>query len=70
MVFFWNKHKMKWRQAGLGKPGMMLLLATVPVVGLALAGLGLARAVRQFRPDLIHLHTEIPEASWAMTAYS
>ena len=34
--------------------------------GMALAGLGLTRAVRQFRPDLIHLHTEIPEASWAM----
>ena len=34
--------------------------------GMALAGLGLARAVREFRPDIIHLHTEIPEASWAM----
>jgi glycosyltransferase involved in cell wall biosynthesis len=33
--------------------------------GLLLAGLALLRAVRRFRPDVIHLHTEIPEASYA-----
>ncbi len=33
--------------------------------GLLLAGLSAARAVRQFQPDIIHLHTEIPEASYA-----
>jgi glycosyltransferase involved in cell wall biosynthesis len=36
--------------------------------GLVLAGHRLARAVRAFRPDLIHLHTEIPEAAFAVTS--
>ena len=33
--------------------------------GMISGGLGLAKAVRRFRPELIHLHTEIPEASYA-----
>lgn len=33
--------------------------------GMLPAGLRAARAVKTFRPDLIHLHTEIPEASYA-----
>jgi glycosyltransferase involved in cell wall biosynthesis len=36
--------------------------------GLPLAGLRLARAVRAFQPDIIHLHTEIPEATAALLA--
>ncbi|HTO04145.1 MAG TPA: glycosyltransferase family 4 protein [Opitutus sp.] len=34
--------------------------------GMITGGLGLARAVRRFRPEIIHLHTEIPEASYAV----
>jgi glycosyltransferase involved in cell wall biosynthesis len=34
--------------------------------GLLLAGLAASRARRHFRPDIIHLHTEIPEASHAV----
>jgi glycosyltransferase involved in cell wall biosynthesis len=33
--------------------------------GMVTGGLGLAKAVREFSPDIIHLHTEIPEASYA-----
>lgn len=33
--------------------------------GMLLAGHWFARAVKRFRPDLIHLHTEIPESSYA-----
>ena len=33
--------------------------------GILLAGLGAAAAVRRFQPDLIHVHTEIPEAAYA-----
>ncbi|HVT89954.1 MAG TPA: glycosyltransferase [Tepidisphaeraceae bacterium] len=33
--------------------------------GMVLSGLWAARAVRQSQPDLIHLHTEIPESSYA-----
>ena len=33
--------------------------------GMLLAGRGMARAVARFEPDIIHLHTEIPEASYA-----
>lgn len=33
--------------------------------GMLLAGWWGGRAVKQFRPDLIHLHTEIPESSYA-----
>ncbi|WED65247.1 glycosyltransferase [Synoicihabitans lomoniglobus] len=37
--------------------------------GMVISGFGLAKAVRQFEPDIIHLHTEIPEAAYAvMTA--
>ncbi len=36
--------------------------------GMAVAGLAMARACRAFQPDLIHLHTEIPESTYsAMT---
>jgi glycosyltransferase involved in cell wall biosynthesis len=34
--------------------------------GMMTGAFGLQRAVREFAPDLIHLHTEIPEASYAM----
>ncbi len=34
--------------------------------GLLFAGVSAGRAVRAFRPDLVHLHTEIPEASCAV----
>lgn len=34
--------------------------------GMITGGLGLAKAVRRFRPELIHLHTEIPESSYAV----
>lgn len=33
--------------------------------GMVAAGLLLGRAVRHFRPDLIHLHTEVPESACA-----
>ena len=33
--------------------------------GIFTGAIGLARALRRFRPDLLHLHTEIPEASYA-----
>ncbi|MEO6004736.1 MAG: glycosyltransferase family 4 protein [Opitutus sp.] len=33
--------------------------------GIVTGAMGLARAVRRFAPDLLHLHTEIPEASHA-----
>lgn len=33
--------------------------------GILTGAFGLNRAVRQFRPDVVHLHTEIPEASYA-----
>jgi glycosyltransferase involved in cell wall biosynthesis len=33
--------------------------------GMLLSGLWQARAVKQFKPDIIHLHTEIPESSYA-----
>jgi len=33
--------------------------------GMFLAGLRAAEAVRRFRPDIIHLHSEIPESSYA-----
>jgi glycosyltransferase involved in cell wall biosynthesis len=33
--------------------------------GMALAGWWFAKAVKQFKPDIIHLHTEIPESSYA-----
>ena len=33
--------------------------------GMVTGAIGLARAVRRFKPDLIHLHTEIPEAAYA-----
>ena len=29
--------------------------------------LALSRTVERFRPDLVHLHTEIPELTWALT---
>jgi glycosyltransferase involved in cell wall biosynthesis len=34
--------------------------------GLVLAGWRAAQAVARFQPDLVHLHTEIPEASYAV----
>lgn len=34
--------------------------------GLVLAGTSAAKALREFQPDLVHLHTEIPEASYAV----
>lgn len=36
--------------------------------GMLPAGIRLANVIKQFKPDLIHLHTEIPEASMAMAA--
>lgn len=33
--------------------------------GIFLAGIGAARAVARFQPNIIHLHTEIPEAAYA-----
>jgi glycosyltransferase involved in cell wall biosynthesis len=33
--------------------------------GMLTGAIGFARCVRRFKPDLIHLHTEIPEASYA-----
>jgi glycosyltransferase involved in cell wall biosynthesis len=33
--------------------------------GMLLAGIWGAKAVKRFRPDIIHLHTEIPESSYA-----
>jgi glycosyltransferase involved in cell wall biosynthesis len=33
--------------------------------GMALAGWWFGKAVKQFKPDIIHLHTEIPESSFA-----
>jgi glycosyltransferase involved in cell wall biosynthesis len=33
--------------------------------GLASGAFGLAQSLRRFQPDLVHLHTEIPEASFA-----
>lgn len=36
--------------------------------GMLTGAFALSRAVRAFRPDLIHLHTEIPEASYATLA--
>lgn len=33
--------------------------------GMLLAGWWFAKAVKRFRPDIIHLHTEIPESSYA-----
>jgi glycosyltransferase involved in cell wall biosynthesis len=35
--------------------------------GVALGAIGLTRSVQQFRPDILHLHTEIPEASFAFS---
>lgn len=35
--------------------------------GVALGAVGLTRVVQQFRPEIIHLHTEIPEASFAFS---
>lgn len=48
-------------------------LATGPRIpmrlgGMLTGGIGLARAVRRFQPNVIHLHTEIPEASYAVMA--
>lgn len=45
-------------------------LATGPRVPMRFGGvisgaLGFARALRRFQPDLVHLHTEIPESSFA-----
>ncbi len=34
--------------------------------GMITGAFGLARAIRRFQPDLIHLHSEIPEASYAV----
>lgn len=34
--------------------------------GVVLAALALAKAVRQFRPDVLHVHTEIPELTLAV----
>jgi len=48
--------------------GVPLHLGTrVPIKygGMVLAGAWAERAVRRFRPDLIHLHTEIPESAYA-----
>ncbi len=36
--------------------------------GLLQAGLRLAGVVRSTRPDLVHLHTELPEACWAVAS--
>jgi glycosyltransferase involved in cell wall biosynthesis len=33
--------------------------------GMLTGGLSLGRAIRRFRPDIIHLHTEIPESGYA-----
>jgi len=33
--------------------------------GVITSGIGLARVIRRVKPDLIHLHTEIPEAAYA-----
>lgn len=35
--------------------------------GVALGAIGLTRSVQQFRPEILHLHTEIPEASFAFS---
>lgn len=37
--------------------------------GLLLGALALAREVRRFRPDLLHVHTEIPEACTALAGW-
>jgi glycosyltransferase involved in cell wall biosynthesis len=36
--------------------------------GLVQAGLRLARLIDRTRPDLVHLHTELPEACWAVAS--
>jgi glycosyltransferase involved in cell wall biosynthesis len=36
--------------------------------GLLQAGFALARVIRSTRPDLVHLHTELPEACWAVAS--
>jgi len=36
--------------------------------GVITSGIGMARAVRRVKPDLIHLHTEIPETGYAVMA--
>lgn len=52
----------------LGIP--LYLGARVPMRfgGMISGAVGLANAVRRFAPDVIHLHTEIPEASYAALA--
>lgn len=36
--------------------------------GLLQAGMRLATVIREIRPDLVHLHTELPEAGWAVAS--
>jgi glycosyltransferase involved in cell wall biosynthesis len=36
--------------------------------GLVHAGIALARLIERTRPDLVHLHTELPEACWAIAS--
>lgn len=55
-------------QAELAELGIPLHTGTcVPMKagGMFFAGIAAAKAVGTFRPDLIHLHTEIPEAAYA-----
>lgn len=57
-------------RAELKAMGVSLHVGTAAPIkygGLVLAGWRAAQAVKRFQPDLIHLHTEIPEASHAMT---
>lgn len=55
-------------KAELEQLGVPLFVGTsVPIKrgGMLLAGHWFAKAIKQFKPDLIHLHTEIPESSYA-----
>ena len=49
----------------LGIPLHLGLRVPMRLGGVITSGIGLTRVVRRVRPDLIHLHTEIPEAACA-----
>lgn len=38
----------------------------IKVGGMIAGGLALARTIRRFQPDIVHLHTEIPESAYAV----
>lgn len=61
-------HQMRDELAGREVPVFAGTAVGIKAGGLLPAGWRALRAVQRFRPDLVHLHTEIPEAAYAVAA--